>query len=161
MSANLMVRPCSCPARDTLCSGGQMLSMSQMGPGCVKTRLSRERLELFSQLPFASSTYQCDWFPQLRNRVKNSTRKFSVRVFTQPGSKASVRRCAGDFRSSPVSGPFAGPSPEVRFATWASLQADLASRKGVAAQDGIQRDSAPNGCKWCDRWPSACQLLLC
>ena len=26
-----MVRPCSCPARDTLCSGGQMLSMSQMG----------------------------------------------------------------------------------------------------------------------------------
>jgi hypothetical protein len=31
MSANLMVRPCSCPARDTLCSGGQMLSMSQMG----------------------------------------------------------------------------------------------------------------------------------
>jgi hypothetical protein len=31
MSANLMVRPCSCPARDTLCIGGQMLSMSQMG----------------------------------------------------------------------------------------------------------------------------------
>ena len=31
MSANLMVWPCSCPARDTLCSGGQMLSMSQMG----------------------------------------------------------------------------------------------------------------------------------
>jgi hypothetical protein len=31
MSANLMVRPCSCPARDTLCSGGHMLSMSQMG----------------------------------------------------------------------------------------------------------------------------------
>ena len=31
MSANLMVRACSCPARDTLCSGGQMLSMSQMG----------------------------------------------------------------------------------------------------------------------------------
>ena len=31
MSANLMVRPSSCPARDTLCSGGQMLSISQMG----------------------------------------------------------------------------------------------------------------------------------
>jgi len=31
MSANLTVLPCSCPARDTLCSGGQMLSMSQMG----------------------------------------------------------------------------------------------------------------------------------
>src|SRR5882724_11169620 len=65
---------------------------SESDPGCVKTRLSQERLELFSQLPFASSTYPCDWFPQLRNRVENSTRKFSVRVFTQPGPHTGHRR---------------------------------------------------------------------
>ena len=35
-----------------------------MGPGCVKAHLSQGRSELFSQLPFASSVYQCDWFPQ-------------------------------------------------------------------------------------------------
>jgi hypothetical protein len=64
------------------------LRVSASGPGRVKTRLSQGRSELFSQLPFASSTYQCVWFPQLRNRDENSTRKFSVRVFTQPRSKA-------------------------------------------------------------------------
>jgi hypothetical protein len=35
-----MVRPCSCPARDTLCSGGQMLSMSQMGQSTKSLRSS-------------------------------------------------------------------------------------------------------------------------
>jgi hypothetical protein len=51
------------------------LTMSGLGPGCVKTRLSRGCSELYSQLPSASSTYQCDWYPQRRNRDGNSTRR--------------------------------------------------------------------------------------
>ena len=43
-------------------------SMSVQGPGCVKTRLARVRPELFSRLSSTSSIYQCDWFPQRRNR---------------------------------------------------------------------------------------------
>ena len=35
---------------------------SEIDLGCVKTRLSRGRSELFSQLPTVSSIYQCDWF---------------------------------------------------------------------------------------------------
>jgi hypothetical protein len=64
--------------------------MSASDPGCVKTRLSQGRSELFPQLRPASSTYQCDWFPQRPNRDGNSTRKFSVRVFTQPGPDSDM-----------------------------------------------------------------------
>jgi len=64
--------------------------MSVVDPGCVKTRLSRGRSELFSQLLSAGSIYQCDWFPQRPNRDGNSTRKFSVCVFTQPGPNSDI-----------------------------------------------------------------------
>jgi len=78
-------------------SGKHMLTLSFSGfdPGCVETRLSRGRSELFSQLPITSSIYQCDWFPQRRNRDGNSTRKLGVGVFTQPGPLTDNERHEG------------------------------------------------------------------
>jgi len=52
--------------------------------GCVKTRTSRECAELSSQFPSSDRRCQCNWFLHRRNREGSSTRKSSVRVFTQP-----------------------------------------------------------------------------
>jgi hypothetical protein len=38
------------------------IAMTAWGQGCVKTRLSQGRSELFSQSASAGSTYQCDGF---------------------------------------------------------------------------------------------------
>jgi hypothetical protein len=57
-----------------------------MGPGCVKTRASRECAELFSPLSPFDRDCQCCSFPIQPNRDKISTCKFDVGVFTQPGS---------------------------------------------------------------------------
>ncbi len=57
-------------------------------PGCVKTRESGGRTELFSQFPSADGW--CNWFSHRRNREGSSTRKSSVRVFTQLGPVSEV-----------------------------------------------------------------------
>jgi hypothetical protein len=64
--------------------------ISALGPGCVKTRLSQGRSELFSQLPSASSTFQCDWFARRRNRGGNSMRKFASEFSQSQGQKATL-----------------------------------------------------------------------
>jgi hypothetical protein len=58
--------------------------------GCVKTRSSQGCAELFSQSPSSDRSCQCNWIPHRRNRDGNSTRKFNVRVFTQPGPDPEV-----------------------------------------------------------------------
>src|ERR1017187_2020878 len=57
---------------------------SESDPGCVKTRTSRECAELFSQILSSDRCCQCNWFLHRRNREGSSTRKSSLRVFTQP-----------------------------------------------------------------------------
>jgi hypothetical protein len=64
--------------------------MSASGRGCVKTRSSQGCTELFSQLPSSDRSCQRNWLPYRRNRDGNSTRKFNVRVFTQPRSISEV-----------------------------------------------------------------------
>src|SRR5450759_1663984 len=58
---------------------------SAFDPGCVKTCLSQECAELFSQFPSLDRTGKCNWFSHRQNREGISTRKLNVRVFTQPG----------------------------------------------------------------------------
>src|SRR6266481_4490239 len=64
--------------------------MSELGPGCVKTRTSRECAELFSLFSSFDGDCQSGSFLIQRNRDKLSTRKFDFGVFTQPGSKADL-----------------------------------------------------------------------
>src|SRR5204863_9147772 len=45
-------------------------------PGCVKTRLSQRRAELFSQLPSPNRSCQCNWF----STTTKSSRKFYAQV---------------------------------------------------------------------------------
>ena len=63
--------------------------MSGVGLGCVKTRNSRECVELFAQLP-SDRCYQWNWFDIDEIEKEISTRKSSVRVFTQPRSKTDL-----------------------------------------------------------------------
>src|SRR6266699_1990748 len=50
--------------------------MSGLGPGCVKTRLSQGRAELFSQLPSPNRSCQCNRF----STTTKSRRKFYAQV---------------------------------------------------------------------------------
>src|SRR5712671_5724795 len=50
--------------------------MSATGPGCVKTRLSQGRAELFSQLPSPNRSCQCNRF----STTTKSRRKFYAQV---------------------------------------------------------------------------------
>src|SRR6266566_1876541 len=50
--------------------------MSELGPGCVKTRLSQGRAELFSQLPSPNRSCQCNRF----STTTKSRRKFYAQV---------------------------------------------------------------------------------
>src|SRR3979490_2444542 len=63
------------------------------GTACVKTRLSQGRAELYSQLPSPKRSRRCNQFRQRRNSDRNSTSKFNVGVFTQPGSFATELGC--------------------------------------------------------------------
>src|SRR5437667_10469585 len=89
-------------------NGGRM---SAVGPGCVKTCMSRECAELFSLFSSFDGDCQSGSFLIQPNRDKLSTHKFDVGVFTQPGSftsmppslpicplSGSFRKCAGDCR---------------------------------------------------------------
>jgi len=67
--------------------------MSEMGPGCVKTRLSGECAELSSLFSSFDGDCQSGSFVIQRNGDKLSTRKFDVGVFTQAGSFASILEC--------------------------------------------------------------------
>src|SRR5437016_224683 len=58
-----------------------------LGPGYVKTCMSRECAELFSLFSSFDGDCQSGSFLIQPNRDKLSTRKFDVGVFTQPGSK--------------------------------------------------------------------------
>src|SRR5260370_39718554 len=78
--------------------------MSLLGPGCVKTCMSRERAELFSPVSSFDGDWQSCSFPIQRNRDRISTGKFDVGVFTQPRSIASDWPRAGHFRSTPNNG---------------------------------------------------------
>jgi len=60
--------------------------MSELGPGCVKTRLGKGCAELFSQLLPSERSCQHNRLPHRRNRDGSSTRKLEIGVFTQPGS---------------------------------------------------------------------------
>src|SRR5207248_3025564 len=59
-------------------SGKHLLALSFSGfdPGCVKTRLSQGRAELFSQLPSPNRSCQCNWF----STTTKSSRKFYAQV---------------------------------------------------------------------------------
>jgi hypothetical protein len=59
--------------------------MSASDPGGVKTRASGECAESFSIISSLDADCQSCSFLFQRNRDKRSTRKFGVRVFTQPG----------------------------------------------------------------------------
>ena len=78
--------------------------MSELGPGCVKTRLGKGCAELFSQLLPSERSCQHNRLPHRRNRDGSSTRKLEIGVFTQSGSKADIPRCAPLVRSTPNSG---------------------------------------------------------
>src|SRR5258707_7224960 len=79
------------------------LSFSGFDPGCVKTFASQDCAELFSLFSSFDGDCQSGSFVIQRNRDKLSTGKFDVGVFTQPGSKATVRRCPRYFRFAPES----------------------------------------------------------
>src|SRR6202171_5679836 len=64
------------------------LPMSESGPGCVKTSVSRGCRELFSHFRLLAEVASAIEFPHLRNLERCSTRKLNDGVFTQPGSKA-------------------------------------------------------------------------
>src|SRR3984893_13776892 len=71
------------------------LLLTSPASDCVKTCASRECAELFSPLPpFDCDCQRCS-FPIQRNRDKNSTCKFDVRVFTQPRPNPDVH-CSGN-----------------------------------------------------------------
>jgi len=95
---------------------------SELGLGCVKTRLGKGGAELFSQLPSSESGCQHNRLLHRRNRDGSSTRKLDIGVFTQPGSIASFRPCAGHFRSSPLSGRFRCPPACFKGATSGLMQ---------------------------------------
>ena len=78
-------------------------AMSVVGPGCVKTCMSRECTELFSLFPSFDGDCQSYSFLIHRNRDRLSTRKSDVGVFTQPGSKPEVELAIADFRFTPRS----------------------------------------------------------
>src|SRR5450759_1211425 len=63
--------------------------MSVLGPGCVKTRLSKRGAELFSQLPSSERGCQYNRLLHRRNRDGSSTRKLAI-GFTQPGSNSEM-----------------------------------------------------------------------
>jgi hypothetical protein len=66
------------------------LTFSGFDPGWVKTSPSRECAELFSPFSSFDGDRQGGSFVIERNRDKLSTRKFDVRVFTQPGPIADM-----------------------------------------------------------------------
>ena len=66
------------------------VGMSVVGPGCVKTHLSEECAELFSQLPPSDRRSEYNSFSDRRNREEAPTSKLTFRVFTQPGSSTDV-----------------------------------------------------------------------
>jgi hypothetical protein len=73
---------------------------SALGPGRVKTSVSRERAELFSLLASFDRECQHGWFSNRQNRDETSTHKLKVGVFTQPGSKPLLTSLKRDFRNS-------------------------------------------------------------
>ena len=60
--------------------------MSALGPGCVKTSVSRGCRELFSHFRLLAEVASAIEFPHLRNLERCSTRKLNDGVFTQPES---------------------------------------------------------------------------
>jgi O-methyltransferase domain/Dimerisation domain len=64
--------------------------MSVDDPGCVKTRLSEDCVELFSQLPSSERSCQYNRLPHRRNRDGISTRKLDIGVFTQAGPETDI-----------------------------------------------------------------------
>src|SRR5260370_35060046 len=63
------------------------IRMSAAGPGCVKTRLSQGRAELFSQLPSPNRSCQCNRF----STTTKSRRKFYAQVQRRSFHTAWVR----------------------------------------------------------------------
>src|SRR6266446_1246788 len=63
--------------------------MSALGPGCVKTRLSQGRAELFSQLPSPNRSCQCNRF----STTTKSRRKFYAQVQRRSFHTAWVKSC--------------------------------------------------------------------
>src|SRR5258705_9897999 len=72
-----------------------------MGPGCVKTRLSQGRAELFSQLPSPNRSCQCNRF----STTTKSRRKFYAQVqrrsFHTAWVKTGKARCEHMFSALP------------------------------------------------------------
>jgi hypothetical protein len=73
-----------------LLDGGLTKQMSAVGRGCVKTSTRGGRAELFSLFSSFDGACQSGSFLIQCNRDKRSTRKFDVKVFTQPGSISEV-----------------------------------------------------------------------
>src|SRR6266404_5449277 len=87
---------------------------SAVGPGCVKTRLSQGRAELFSQLPSPNRSCQCNRFsPTTKSRQKSTVQvqrrsfhtawvingpdgpKFDFRFTPESGLKSDIGPCPG------------------------------------------------------------------
>src|SRR6266404_6113334 len=78
---------------------------SAVGPGCVKTRLSQGRAELFSQLPSPNRSCQCNRF----SPTTKSRQKFHVQVQRRSFHTAWVKRrntrCEQMFSALPLPRP--------------------------------------------------------
>ena len=74
---------------------------SPFDSGCVKTRSSVQRAELFSQFFASGGRNQYNSLSDRRNREEASTGKSTFRVFTQPRSFSEVAVGSGHFRFTP------------------------------------------------------------
>jgi hypothetical protein len=84
--------------------------MSPLGLGRVKTPTFNLRVEIPSR--FRKFENQKCLRPLLRedDRENNSAHSWLLHVFTQPGSIASFRGCANDFRTTPINRHSQSPS---------------------------------------------------
>jgi len=89
--------------------------MSALGPGCVKTRLSQGRAELFSQLPSPSRSCQCNRF----STTTKSRRKFYAQVqrrsFHTAWVKTGKAQCEHMFSALPLKADITLRTRYVRF----------------------------------------------
>jgi hypothetical protein len=137
-------------------SGKHLLSLSFSGfdPGCVKTRTSRECVELFSLFfSFDGDCQRCSFLIQ-RNRDKPSTRKFDIGVFTQPGpltdlgsspcytvvDLAATSHKVDGLCQERLGSAFQGFSPGIRVAVGGDQAGSLSELVRLAIRAGALKD---------------------
>src|SRR5713226_4033276 len=68
--------------------------LSALDPGCVKTPTSNFRVEILSRLRWIGKELLCQSSPKEEKGENNSAHSLLARVFTQPGSLASILVCS-------------------------------------------------------------------